>query len=89
MTISEDVVEQAEQCLRDFGAAPAEAGCGFADVVRVRHMLPGRADSEPCRPVLRRRFGEVRPAATMLECGLADRRMKREIKVDARLPSGR
>ncbi|MFD0395728.1 RidA family protein [Streptomyces nogalater] len=86
MTISDDVVEQAEQCLRNIGAALAEAGCGFADVVRVRYLLPDRADFEPCWPVLRRRFGDVRPA-TMLECGLADPRMRIEIEVDARRPS--
>lgn len=84
MTISDDVVEQAEQCLRNVGAALAEAGCGFADVVRVRYLLPDRADFEPCWPVLRRCFGEVRPAATMMVCGLADPRMKIEIEVYAR-----
>ena len=68
MTISDDVVEQAEQCLRNIEAALAEAGCTFADVVRVRYLLPDRADFEPCWPVLRRCFGEVRPAATMLVC---------------------
>ncbi|MEU4062791.1 hypothetical protein AB0F25_10225 [Streptomyces wedmorensis] len=41
-------------------------------------------DFEPCRPVLRRAFGEVRPAATMLVCGLADPRMRIEIEVYAR-----
>ncbi|MEU8004726.1 RidA family protein [Catellatospora sp. NPDC049111] len=86
MTISDDVVEQAEQCLRNIEAALAEAGCGFADVVRVRYLLPDRADFEPCWPVLRRRFADVRPAATMLVCGLADPRMKIEIEVDAHLP---
>lgn len=84
MTISEDVVEQTEQCLRNIGAALAEAGCGFADVVRVRYMLPERDDFEPCWPTLRRVFGDVRPAATMIECGLSDPRMKIEIEVDAR-----
>ncbi|SEK53626.1 RidA family protein [Streptacidiphilus jiangxiensis] len=84
MTISDDVVEQAEQCLRNIGAALKEAGCSFADVVRVRYLLPDRADFEPCWPVLRRCFGEVRPAATMLVCGLADERMRIEIEVDAR-----
>jgi enamine deaminase RidA (YjgF/YER057c/UK114 family) len=84
MTISDDVVEQAEQCLRNVGAALAEAGCSFADVVRVRYLLPERADFEPCWPVLRRCFGEVRPAATMMVCGLADPRMKIEIEVYAR-----
>ncbi|KES05037.1 acetyltransferase [Streptomyces toyocaensis] len=87
MTISEDVVEQAEQCLRNIGAALAEAGCTFADVVRVRYLLPDRADFEPCWPVLRRFFGDVRPAATMLVCGLADPRMKIEIEVYARRPA--
>ncbi|WP_433182374.1 RidA family protein [Actinoallomurus sp. CA-150999] len=84
MTISDDVVEQAEQCLRNIGAALAEAKCDFGDVVRVRYLLPDRADFEPCWPVLRRHFGEVRPAATMMMCGLADPRMKIEIEVYAR-----
>ena len=86
MTRSEDVVEQAEQCLRNIGAALAETGCTFADVVRVRYLLPDRADFEPCRPVLRRRFGDVRPAPTMLQCGLSDPRMKIETEVYARRP---
>ncbi len=87
MTISDDVVEQAEQCLRNIESALTEAKCTFADVVRVRYMLPDREDFEPCWPVLRRRFGEVRPAATMLMCGLADPRMKIEIEVYARRPA--
>jgi enamine deaminase RidA (YjgF/YER057c/UK114 family) len=86
MTISDDVVEQAEQCLRNIEAALAEAGCTLQDVVRVRYLLPDRDDFEPCWPVLRRAFGSVRPAATMLACDLYDPRMKIEIEVDARLP---
>ncbi|GHH69097.1 hypothetical protein GCM10017673_19040 [Streptosporangium violaceochromogenes] len=87
MTISADVIEQAEQCLRNVESALAEAGCSLADVVRVRYLLPDRADFQPCWPVLRRRFGDVRPAATMLVCGLFDPRMKIEIEVDARRPA--
>ncbi|ARQ70096.1 RidA family protein [Streptomyces marincola] len=86
MTISDDVVEQAEQCLRTIGAALAEAGASFADVVRVRYMLPDRNDFEPCWPLLRGCFGQIKPAATMIECGLADPRMKIEIEVYARRP---
>jgi len=88
MTIPDGVVEQAEQCLRNIGAALEEAGACFADVVRVRYMLPVREDFEPCWPVLRACFGEVRPAATMLVCGLADPRMRIEIEVYARRGSG-
>jgi enamine deaminase RidA (YjgF/YER057c/UK114 family) len=87
MTISDDVVGQAEQCLVNIEAALNAADCTFADVVRVRYLLPERADFEPCWPVLRRRFGAVRPAATMLVCGLADPRMKIEIEVYARRPA--
>lgn len=84
MTISDDVVEQADQALRNIAVALAQAGLGMTDVVRVRYLLPDRADFEPCWPVLRRHLGDVRPAATMMVCGLADERMRIEIEVDAR-----
>jgi enamine deaminase RidA (YjgF/YER057c/UK114 family) len=84
MTISGDVVEQARQCLRNIGSALAEAGCTFADVVRVRYLFPDRADFEPCWPVFRDCFGQAPPAATMFVCGLSDPRMRIEIEVDAR-----
>ena len=83
-TISEDVVEQAEQTMRNIDTALRDAGSEIGDVVRVRYILPDRADFEPCWPVLRRWFGEVRPAATMIVAGLADPRMKIEIEVTAR-----
>ncbi|MEU4240419.1 RidA family protein [Actinoplanes sp. NPDC026619] len=84
MTISDDVVEQVEQCVRNIEAALGEAGCTLADVLRVRYLLPERDDFEPCWPTLRRAFGASRPAATMMVCGLADPRMKIEIEVYAR-----
>jgi enamine deaminase RidA (YjgF/YER057c/UK114 family) len=84
MTIADDVVAQAEQALANVSAALAEAGSSFADVVRVRYLLPDRADFEPCWPVLRGAFGSVRPAATMQVCGLSDPRMRIEIEVTAR-----
>ena len=87
MTISDDVVEQAEQCMRNIEAALAEAGSRLADVVRVRYILPKLEDFEPCWPVLRRYFGDVRPAATMISAGLSDPRMKIEIEVTARMPA--
>jgi enamine deaminase RidA (YjgF/YER057c/UK114 family) len=86
MTISPDITEQTEQTLRNIGAALTEAGAGFADVVRVTYLLPNTADFAACWPILRRYFGEVRPAATMMSVGLADARMKIEIEVTARLP---
>jgi enamine deaminase RidA (YjgF/YER057c/UK114 family) len=87
MTISGDVIEQAEQCLRNIEKALAEAGSSWSDVVRVRYILPRVEDFEPCWPLLRRYFGEVRPAATMIAAGLSDPRMKIEIEVTAKKSS--
>jgi enamine deaminase RidA (YjgF/YER057c/UK114 family) len=84
MTISDDVIAQAEQCLRNIEKALAEAGSRWADVVRVRYILPKVEDFEPCWPVLREYLGEVRPAATMISAGLSDPRMKIEIEVTAK-----
>lgn len=83
MTISDDVAAQAEQCLANIEAALREAGAGWADVVRVTYMLPDAADFPACWPALRRVFDQVRPAATMILCGLADPRMRIEIEVTA------
>ncbi len=85
MTIADDVVEQAEQCLANVEKALRDAGSGISDVVRVRYILPRVEDFEPCWPVLRRYFGDVRPAATMISAGLSDPRMKIEIEVTARI----
>jgi enamine deaminase RidA (YjgF/YER057c/UK114 family) len=83
MTIAEGVAEQTEQCLKNIAAALAQAGSSLTDVVRVTYVLPNGADFPECWPVLRRYFGEVRPAAMMISAGLADPRMRIEIEVTA------
>ncbi|MGL4610042.1 MAG: RidA family protein [Trueperaceae bacterium] len=83
MTIAEDVVKQTEQCLQNIAAVLQEANSSLQDVVRVRYILPVASDFETCWPVLRKYFGEIRPAATMIVAGLADARMKIEIEVTA------
>ena len=88
MTISDNVAAQCEQTLRNIDAALKQAGASMADVVRVHYILLRREDFELCWPVLKSWLGEVRPAATMIQAGLADERMLIEIEVTARL-SGR
>ncbi len=83
MAISEDVVAQAEQCMKNIESALREAGASLQDVVRVTYMLKNAAQFESCWPVLRKYFGEVRPAATMIEANLAQPRIKIEIEVTA------
>lgn len=84
MTIESDVVAQARQTLKNIGAALAEAGVGFADVVRVRYYFTDASDWPKVAPVLGEVFGDVRPAATALVCELIDPRMKIEIEVTAK-----
>ena len=88
MTISEGLAEQTEQCLRNIEAALAEAKATLRDVVRVTYVLPNAAEFPQCWPILRKYFGEVRPAAMMISAGLADPRMRIEIEVTARRQTG-
>jgi enamine deaminase RidA (YjgF/YER057c/UK114 family) len=81
MTISENVAEQAEQTLKNIKAALDKAGFEMADIVRANYIFPVASDFEPCWPVLRKYFGDIRPASTMIVAGLADPRMKIEIEV--------
>lgn len=83
MTIAEGLLEQTEQCLKNIASALQQAGSSLADVVRVTYVLPNGAEFPECWPVLRRYFGEVRPAAMMVSAGLADPRMRIEIEVTA------
>ena len=84
MTMSDDVVTQCRQAMRNIETALSDAGASVAGVVRVRYILPRREDFEPCWPVLKEYLGSVRPAATMIQAGLSDPRMKIEIEVTAR-----
>jgi enamine deaminase RidA (YjgF/YER057c/UK114 family) len=87
MTIADSIEEQTDQCFKNILEALSQAGTGLRDVVRVRYIVPVAADFERTWPVLRRYFGDVRPAATMISAGLADSRMKIEIEVTAKRSS--
>lgn len=83
MTISEDILEQTEQCLKNIDEALKQAHSKIEDVVRVMYILPDASEFEKCWPALQKYFGAVRPAATMISAGLSDARMKIEIQVTA------
>jgi enamine deaminase RidA (YjgF/YER057c/UK114 family) len=84
MTISGDLPEQAEQCMKNIQSALRQAGADFQDIVRVNYVLPDAARFPECWPILRKYLGAVRPAAMMICAGLADPRMQIEIEVTAR-----
>src|SRR6185295_11952576 len=61
MSIADDLLEQTEQCFRNLEHALRQADASLRDVIRVTYVLPDGADFEPCWPVLRKYFGDVRP----------------------------
>ena len=87
MTISDDLLDQTDQCFRNIEMALNEAGSSLKDTVRVTYVLPVAADFEKCWPVLRRYLGDVKPAAMMISAGLSDPRMLIEIQITARIRS--
>jgi enamine deaminase RidA (YjgF/YER057c/UK114 family) len=84
MSISEDIVQQTEQCFKNIQGALRQAGADLADVVRVNYILPKAERFAECWPIMRKYLGEIRPAATMICAGLVDPRMHIEIEVTAR-----
>jgi enamine deaminase RidA (YjgF/YER057c/UK114 family) len=84
MSISDDLLEQTEQCLKNIEATLQQANATLKDVVQVLYILPNASEFEHCWPALRGCFGDVRPAATMISADLADPRIKIEIQVTAR-----
>lgn len=83
MTIAEGIEEQTEQCLKNIDAVLRQAGSSLRDVVRVTYVVPDAEEFPKCWPVLRRHFGDVRPAAMMISAQLLERRMRIEIEVTA------
>ncbi|KAL6914096.1 hypothetical protein ACHAPO_002542 [Fusarium lateritium] len=87
--ISPNVTEQADQTMNNIAAALESAGASVSDVVRVKYILPNRDDFPKTWPVLKKWFGEVRPAATMVQSALMKEDMKIEIEVTARIGCGK
>ena len=83
MAMPETVEEQARNALGTIRRALEEAGFALADVVRAHYYVTDRAYVHRVYPILGEHFGDIRPAATMIVCGLAEPEMKIEIEVTA------
>jgi enamine deaminase RidA (YjgF/YER057c/UK114 family) len=88
MEMPEDAAAQTRNTLGTIEKALKEAGSGLQDVVRVRYYLTDMADYDAVVQVLGETFSEIRPAATMVVCGLTTPEMKIEIEVTARIGAG-
>ncbi|MDX3910085.1 MAG: RidA family protein [Sphingobium sp.] len=79
----DDVTDQARNALAVIGKALAEGGFRFEEVVRATYYISDAAYWDVIGPVLGKVFGEIRPAATCIVCGLVKPEMKIEIEVTA------
>ena len=86
MAMPEGVEAQARNAFATIEKALKEGGASFADVVQTRYYLVDGADAEALFRVTGEIFGEIRPANTLILCGLLKPEMKVEIEVTAKLP---
>lgn len=88
MVMPDDVADQTRNALATIAKALGEAGSSLKDVVRVRYYLVDMADYDAVVEVVGTVFAQIRPAATMIVCGLTTPEMKIEIEVTARIGAG-
>ncbi len=88
MVMPDDAAAQARNAFATIARALGEAGATMADVLRVRYYITDMAHYEPLVAVAGAVFAQIRPAATMVVCGLTAPEMKLEIEVTARIGAG-
>lgn len=79
----EDVKDQVRNALAVVERALADAGFSLRDVVRATYYITDMAYWDEIGPVLGAAFGEIRPAASCIVCGLVKPEMKFEVEVTA------
>lgn len=88
MTMPDDAGQQARNAFGTIAHALEEAGSSLRDVLRVRYYITDMAHYDALVVVAGEVFGDIRPAATMVVCGLTTPEMKLEIEVTARIGAG-
>ena len=84
MTMPEALEEQTRNAMNTIKKALAEADFDIADVVRATYYVTEASMMDAVFPIVGEYFAEVRPAATMIVCGLVKPEMKIEIEVTAK-----
>lgn len=88
MVMPDDAGAQAANALGTIERALTELGAAMADVVRVTYYVTDVAHVDAVVEAVGPVFGDIRPAATMIVCGLIKPEMKIEIEVTARIGAG-
>ena len=83
MVMPDAVEDQTRNCLSTIDKALCDAGFSWGEVVRAHYYVTDTKYAELVFPILGETFGDIRPAATMVVCGLIRPEMKIEIEVTA------
>jgi enamine deaminase RidA (YjgF/YER057c/UK114 family) len=83
MTMPAGVADQTRNCLTTIAGVLHDAGFAMSHIVRVQYTLTDAALVPDIGPVLVEHLGDVRPAATMVICGLIRPEMLVEVEVTA------
>jgi enamine deaminase RidA (YjgF/YER057c/UK114 family) len=84
MEIADNITDQAEQTFANIDWCLEQAGCTFADVVRIRIIVASMSDYPAAAKVIGRHCADAMPANTTWIAALPDPRIKIEIEVTAR-----
>lgn len=84
MVMPETIEDQTRNAMATIAKSLKEAGFDIKDVVRATYYVTDAAYMDLVFPIVGERFSEVRPAATMIVCGLVKPEMKIEIEVTAK-----
>lgn len=79
--LPESAAQQAQNTFTNIMAALNAAGFELGHTIRVQYTVSDRKYVEEVLPVLRKHFGAILPAATMVIAEMVDERMKIEIEV--------
>jgi enamine deaminase RidA (YjgF/YER057c/UK114 family) len=79
----DDVNDQVRNALSVTEAALIEGGFALTDVVRATYYITDMAYWDIIGPVLGEVFGDIRPAASCIVCGLVKPEMKFEVEITA------
>ena len=84
MAMPESVEDQTRNAMETIKKALGDAGFAIEDVVRATYYVTDASMMDVVFPIVGSYFAEVRPAASMIVCGLVKPEMKVEIEVTAR-----
>ncbi len=85
-TVVDGIAGQTRQTFKNIEWALGEAGASLKDVVRATYYVTDRGNVPAALEIIGEQFREIRPASTLIVCGLVREELLIEIEVTARLP---